>query len=334
MDLTAHTEHTELGKSGVRVSKVGLGTWAIGGWMWGGPDDAQAIRTIHTAIDQGVTLIDTAPVYGFGHSEEVVGKAIAQHGNRDKIVLASKVGLEWDSKGGVQRNATPQRIVSEIEDSLRRLQTSYIDLYQVHWPDPLVPFASTGEALAKLKQAGKIRAIGVSNYSVSQMDEFARAAVIDVAQLPYNLFERQIEADTLPHARTHAATVLAYGAICRGLLSGKMSAGSRFNGDDLRKKDPKFQQPRFADYLEAVDELAKLAETRYQTSSLVLALRWVLDQGCVALWGARRPDQLEPLSRVWGWSLSPDTQAEVTKILRRCIPDPVGPEFMAPPARS
>src|SRR5271167_3396563 len=159
------------------ISRVGLGTWAIGGWMWGGSDEAESIKTIQHAVDIGINLIDTAPVYGFGHSEEIVGKALADGGRRDKAVLATKVALEWVD-GNVYRNSTPERIREEIEDSLRRLRTDRVDLYQVHWPDPLVPIQETAEVLSGLLNEGKIRAIGVSNYSPAQMAEFGQIAPI------------------------------------------------------------------------------------------------------------------------------------------------------------
>ena len=160
----------EIGSSGIQASAIGLGTWAIGGWMWGGTDEAESIRTIQNAPDHGVTLIDTAPVYGFGASEELVGKAVKQGGMRDRVVLATKCALEWDAKERVARNASRKRIVKEAEDSLRRLQTDVIDLLQVHWPDPQVDVRETAEAMAELREAGKIRAIGVSNYCKRAMD--------------------------------------------------------------------------------------------------------------------------------------------------------------------
>lgn len=331
--LEGNMEFTTLGKSGVRTSKIGLGAWAIGGWMWGGKDDAQSIRTIHTALDQGITLIDTAPVYGFGHSEEVVGQAIAQKGTRDRIVLATKCALEWNAEHKVSRNAAPAGIEKEVEASLRRLKTSYIDLYQVHWPDPQTPFEDTGAALDKLKKAGKIRAVGVSNYNVAQMDAFAKSAVIDVAQLPYNLFERQIEAAELPYAHKHGITVLSYGAICRALLSGKFNSNSGFSGDDLRQRDPKFKQPRFDMYLHAVDALGSLAKTRYGKNVIALALRWVIDEGTVALWGGRYPAQLDPVKDVLGWTLDDAGRQAVRDVLKSTLHDEVGPEFMAPPLK-
>jgi aryl-alcohol dehydrogenase-like predicted oxidoreductase len=318
--------------SGMTSSRIGLGTWSIGGWMWGGSDDAEAIKTIRTALDLGITLIDTAPVYGFGKSEELVGRAIAEHGRRDRVLIATKAGLGWHA-GAVYRDASAERIRVEIEDSLRRLRTSYLDIYQVHWPDPRVPVEETAAALRPLFERGTIRAIGVSNFSPEQMESFRTVAPLHVVQPPYNLFERAIERDVLPYAEAHGLTVLAYGALCRGLLSGRMRRGTRFAGDDLRQVDPKFQPRRYEQYLDAVAALDRLAHERYRKNVLALAVRWILDHGpTIALWGARRPDQLSPIGDVFGWSLDEDTRATIDRILAETITDPVGPEFMAPPA--
>jgi aryl-alcohol dehydrogenase-like predicted oxidoreductase len=313
------------------VSRVGLGTWAIGGWMWGGTDDARSIATIRTAIDSGINLIDTAPVYGFGHSEEVVGNALK--GVRERAVIATKAGLDWPH-GVVRRNSTAARIRTEVEESLRRLRTDRIDLYQVHWPDPLVPYEETAEQLERLQREGKILAIGVSNYSPSEMASFSRKAELATVQPPYNLFERAIEKEVLPYARRHGVTVLAYGALCRGLLSGRMNVDTAFPGDDLRKSDPKFKQPRFRQYLAAVDALDSFARERHGKSVLALAIRWILDQGpTVALWGARRPDQLAGVDAAFGWKLGDGDLRDIDALLARHITDPVGPEFMAPSIR-
>jgi aryl-alcohol dehydrogenase-like predicted oxidoreductase len=314
------------------MPRVGLGTWAIGGWMWGGTDEAESIRTIHAALDLGITLIDTAPVYGFGRSEEIVGKALADGGRRNRAVIATKVGLDWRD-GKPYRDGSKARLMREIDDSLRRLRTDVIDVYQIHWPDPMVPIDDTAEVMAMLYRAGKINAIGVSNFSPAEMDVFRTAAPLHTVQPPYNLFERAIEKDVLPYCLSNGITTLAYGSLCRGLLSGRMSAETRFDGDDLRRHDPKFQAPRFAQYLQAVEALDRLARERFGKRVIHLALRWVLDQpgSGVALWGARRPDQLTPVRDVMGWRIDDDTMREIDAILERTITSPVGPEFMAPP---
>jgi aryl-alcohol dehydrogenase-like predicted oxidoreductase len=318
----------------LQFSRIGLGTWAMGGWMWGGTDEQESIRTIRSAVDRGITLIDTAPVYGFGRSEEIVGKALASGGLRQRVVIATKVGLDWGN-GEPFRNATRSRIFTEVEYSLKRLRTDVIDIYQVHWPDPLTPISETADAMATLFKQGKIRAIGVSNFSPKQMSEFALAAPIHTAQPPYNLFEREIEKDVLPYCDSDGIAVFAYGAICRGLLSGRMSPDTKFDGDDLRRTDPKFQSPRFAQYLEAVRLLDEFAQKNYGKRVIHLALRWVLDQPGVtaALWGARHPSQLDPVDGVMGWRLDGNALREIDRIIRDTIKDPVGPEFMAPPAR-
>jgi aryl-alcohol dehydrogenase-like predicted oxidoreductase len=284
-------------------------------------------------LDHGINVIDTAPAYGFGRSEEIVGKAIAEGRLRDKVVIATKVGLEWKD-GRVFRNACRRRIMREVEDSLRRLRTDYIDIYQVHWPDPLVEIEETAAAMQMLFKQGKIRAIGVSNFSVEQMRRFRDVAPLHVLQSPYNLFERGIEADLLPYCRKNNIATFGYGALCRGLLSGRMRSDTAFAGDDLRRNDPKFVQPRFAQYLSAVQRLDRLAQERFGKHVIQLAVRWMLDQGITtALWGARHSDQLQPVDEVTGWRLGPPTKAEIDRILRETITDPVGPEFMAPPAR-
>ena len=326
-------EQIGIGTSNLTTSRIGLGTWAIGGWMWGGTDEAQSIATIQAAVERGVTLIDTAPVYGFGRSEEIVGKALAEGGLREKVQIATKVGLAWKD-GAVYRDSRPGRIRTDVEDSLRRLRTDVIDLYQVHWPDAETPIAETARALEDLRGEGKIRAIGVSDYSPAQMHAFRALATLDAVQSPYNLFEREIEADVMPYAKRSGLTILSYGALCRGLLSGRMSANTRFDGDDLRKVDPKFQGARFRQYLAAVDALAKLARERFGKSVLALALRWVLDQGpTIALWGARRPDQLDPIAEIDGWHIDEETKRAIDAILERCVKDPVSPAFMAPPLK-
>jgi aryl-alcohol dehydrogenase-like predicted oxidoreductase len=328
------SELIEIPATRLRVSRVALGTWAMGGWMWGGTDERESIATIRAALDRGFNLIDTAPVYGFGVSEEIVGKALDTAELREKAIISTKVGVEWRN-GTVYRNATPARIMQEIDDSLRRLRTDHIDIYHVHWPDPLVPIEETAEAMYTLYKNGKIGAIGVSNFSVAQMERFRKVAPLHVLQPPYNLFERDIEMEILPYCRAHNIVTLGYGALCRGLLSGRMRVDTAFEGDDLRQVDPKFQLPRYAQYLAAVQRLDQLAHDRFHRRVIHLAVRWMLDQGIsVALWGARHPDQLQAALGVAGWTLDADMRARIDRILSETITDPVGPEFMAPAQRS
>jgi aryl-alcohol dehydrogenase-like predicted oxidoreductase len=337
--MTQQTEAIEMERVNIPgtslvSSRVALGTWAMGGWMWGGTDEAESIRTIHEALDRGITLIDTAPVYGFGRSEEIVGKALSADGQRSRTLIATKVGLDWKD-GQPFRNASKARIVKEVEDSLRRLRTDVIDLYQVHWPDPKMPVEETAAAMADLYRSGKIRAIGVSNFTTAQMDAFRAVAPLHTAQPPYNLFERNIEHDVLPYCVEHNIVALAYGSLCRGMLSGRMTAETQFGGDDLRRRDPKFQMPRFQNYLGAVAALDRFAQENYGKRVIHLALRWVLDRAdtTIALWGARHPDQLAPIDEVMDWRIDSPAMAAIDGILVRAIPDPVGPEFMAPPDR-
>lgn len=312
------------------ISRIGLGTWAIGGWMWGGTEENEAVKTIHKALDKGINLIDTAPAYGDGRSEEIVGRAVREYGGREKIVIATKAGLEFNN--GVKRNSSPERIRKEVENSLRRLETEYIDIYQIHWPDPSTPIEKTAETMSRLFEEGKIKAIGVSNFSAEQMDLFRKASPLHTNQPPYNLFEREIESSVLPYCINNSIEVLAYGSICRGLLSGKMKKDSEFKGDDLRNTDPKFQPPRYERYLKAVAQLDEFARARYNKSVMALSVRWILDMNVsFALWGARKPEQLDGLDELWGWNIDKEGKEEINRIINENIPDPVGPKFMAPP---
>src|ERR1700694_3452590 len=328
-------EYIKIDGTNLVSSRIALGTWAIGGWMWGGTNEKDSIRTIHAALDQGINLIDTAPIYGYGRSEEIVGEALHQDDRRQSVILATKVGIDW-TNSKIERNSTRQRILQELEDSLRRLQTDYIDIYQVHWTDSSVPIEETAATLGQLYEQGKIRAIGVSNHSPEQMARFEAVAPLHTIQPPYNLFEREIESDVLPYALEHGITTLTYGALCRGLLSGAMRTDRQFAKDDMRKiTDPKFQTAHFAEYLNAVSKLDAFARENYGKRVIHLAVRWLLDQPGVgvALWGARCPEQLAPIREVIGWSLGKSDFAAIDAILGENIRNPVGPEFMAPPAR-
>ena len=303
--------------------------------MWGGTDEPQAIATIHAALDKGVNLIDTAPVYGFGVSEKIVGKALAQKKCRHRVFISTKTGLDWKD-GQVFRNCSPDFIKRNFADSLKNLQTDHVDILFVHWPDPLEPFAETAGVLHQFLKAGQIRAVGVSNYSPEQIQAFQRGGgPVHLVQPPYNLFERQIEVDLMPFSKKHHLALMTYGALCRGLLSGQVTAAREYQGDDLRKIDPKFKEPRLGQYLAAVQLLDQFAWQRFDRRVLHLGVRWVLDQGAeIALWGGRRPEQMEPLPEIFGWRLDQPALHAIDQILQETIKEPVGPEFMAPPART
>ena len=222
-----------------------------------------------------------------------------------------------------------------MEKSLKRLQTDYVDILFVHWPDPFESFEETARILSGFLDAGTIRAVGVSNYSSEQIHQFSQGGPVHICQPPYNLFERQVEADLMSFCHDNRISLMTYGALCRGLLSGKMTPARQFKGDDLRKIDPKFQPPRFQQYLTAVDRLEQLARERFDKTVLSLAVRWILDHGAdIAIWGGRNPEQMEPVTDVMGWHLDDEAMQEIDGILRDVIKDPVGPEFMAPPDRS
>ncbi len=306
----------------------------MGGLEWGAVPDDEAIATCLGALERGINLIDTAPIYGRGHSEEIIARAIREHGRREDFYIATKAGLDWNERG-VFANLTPARLRQEMEDSLRRLGTDYVDLYQVHWPDTLIPVAEVAAVLNEFLRAGKTRALGVSNFSGAQMEEFRSAAPLASNQPPYNLFERAIDSDSLPWCAANGVAVLTYSSLCRSLLGGRVHRGMSFDANDIRSVDPKFQEPRFGQYMTAVERLASFAREHYGKSVLELAARWVLDRPgvSVALWGAKRPGQLDAVAGVMGWTLDAGAMAEIDRIVADSVTDPVGPEYLTPQVR-
>ncbi|TIN10076.1 aldo/keto reductase [Mesorhizobium sp.] len=289
-----------IGKSGVVASAVGLGTWAIGGWMWGGTDEAESIAAIQASFDAGVSLIDTAPAYGLGRSEEIVGKAIKDR--RDRAVIASKCGLNWHSKKGnhffdqdgtpVNRYLGADGIAYEVEQSLRRLGTDYIDLYITHWQDPTTPIAETMEALERLKSAGKIRAIGASNLNPAELQQYVAAGQLDAIQERYSMLDREIEQTLLPIARQHQVAALSYSSLALGLLSGAIDPAREFSGDDQRKDNPRFSQANRRKVAALKHALAPVAEV-HQASMAQIVIAWTLAQPGItfALCGGRNATQ-------------------------------------------
>jgi len=247
-----------LGSSGFEISTIGLGTWAIGGHMWGGQDDALSVGAIHAAIDHGINWIDTAPIYGSGHSEEVVGKAVRELPASRRPLLFTKFGLGIDS-ASPNRSASAAEVQDECDASLRRLGVDHIDLYQLHWPAPQ-PIAETAAACAALMKAGKIRAIGVSNFSVAQLDEWrATGVALHSDQPPYSILRPAVRFDVLPWCAAHGVGAISYSPLFRGLLFGTWTKDKTFPADDGRSTHKDYAGARFQRHLQAVDEIRALA---------------------------------------------------------------------------
>jgi aryl-alcohol dehydrogenase-like predicted oxidoreductase len=309
-------EYRQLGSSELQVSTVGLGCWAIGGWWWGGTDVDRSVAAIRHAVDIGINFIDTAPAYGWGLAEEILGKAL-EGGRREKAVVATKCGLVWDRECGefyfeseghkVYRCLRKEGIFREIESSLRRLRTDYIDIYQCHWPDPTTPLTETMEALAALYEQGKIRAIGVSNFTLEMHRECQRLGPLHSSQPRYNMLDRRIERDVLPFCRDNNIAVLAYSPLEQGILTGKVTLDRAFDHGDYRQGQPWFQERNLRRVLEALDDVRLIGES-YGKTLAQLAIAWLLAQPGVtsAIVGARSPEQVDENARGAGWSLDPE----------------------------
>ena len=301
-----------IGQSGIEASVVAIGAWAIGGdSQWGPSDDSESIRTIHRARELGVTLLDTAPAYGLGHSEEVVGKALL--GRRGDYVLSTKCGLRWDIKEGalmmerdgvrIVRNTRPQRLAEELEMSLRRLKTDYLDIYIVHWqelPEFPCPIAETMDFLLRLKAQGKIRAIGASNLSPAQFLEYTKAGQLDLIQEKYSLLDRAAESTLFGLCQTHGVTFQAYSPLERGTLTGKITVDSKVEMTTAKSKI-KWFQPEFLPKIAALGEKWAPLCKKYQCTMTQLVIGWTTAQGngsnVNALCGARKLDQIEENAR-------------------------------------
>lgn len=313
-----------LGSSGIEASVIGLGTWAMGGWMWGGTDEKASIMAIQASLDAGVNLIDSAPAYGLGMSEVLVGKAIRRR--RDKVVLSTKCGLVWHTTQGkhffneadkpVHRYLGGESIRYELEESLRRLQTDYVDLYQTHWQDPTTPVFETMTTLLDLKKEGKIRAIGVSNATLDDLNAYLRVGVVDCIQEQYNMLHRDIEETLLPTCIANGISTLSYSSLALGLLSGKIGPDRTFQGDDLRKNDPRFSlenRLKMVPFFEGLDATA----TRYGVSIAQLVIAWTVARKGItyALCGARNAGQALENARAGDVTLKAGDVARVDELM-------------------
>jgi len=300
-------EYITLGRSSVKVTRLTFGAWAIGGWMWGGADKKDALKAIHKSLDLGVTSIDTAPVYGFGLSEEIVGEAIK--GVRKDVQILTKYGMIWDKKIGkfyfsstdnegkpvsIYRYSGKESVINECEKSLKRLRTDYIDLLQIHWSDPTTPIKETMEAMEILLKEGKIRAAGVCNYNLEDMKTAADFIQLASNQVPYSMLRRDIEKDIVPWCIKNNVSILPYSPLQRGILTGKFKKGHHFNAGDTRPDTPYYKDSNIEKTIDLLEKLKPLAHDKNATLSQ-LVLRWTMQMPGITtvLAGARNPAQIE-----------------------------------------
>lgn len=309
-------EKRRLGNSDLMITPIGFGAWALGGggweYAWGPQDDEESIKTIHRALDLGINWIDTAAVYGLGHSEEVVARAVK--GLAEKPYIFTKCELRWDDKGMVYGNLKRESILQEVEDSLRRLQVEVIDLYQIHWPDPDEDIEEGWSTLVDIQKAGKVRYIGVSNFDVPQLKRAQAIAPVTSLQPPYSLIKRQVEDEILPYCLEQNIGVIVYSPMQSGLLTGKMSRErvAAFPADDWRRGDEEFQEPRLSRNLRLADLLVEIAAAQGRTAAEA-AVAWTLHNPAVtgAIVGARRPDQVDGFIGAADFRL---TEADLSRI--------------------
>ncbi|MEA2614882.1 MAG: hypothetical protein QOE72_665 [Chloroflexota bacterium] len=308
-----------LGRSDLMVSRVAFGTWQLGG-DWGTTDESAAIAAIRRAADRGVTLFDTAQGYGFGASERLLARALEGR-PRDQVVVATKGGLR-PAGDGIVRDSSPEWIRKGVEESLGALDTEYVDLYQVHWPDPKIPFEETAGALAELVAEGKVRHVGVSNFSPEEMDAFSATLPVETLQPPYHLFRRDIEREILPYTTEHDIGVLAYGPLAHGLLSGRLNAGHRFTPDDWRGRSTVFRGEPYRRNLEVVAALEQLAHDELGVGVSRLAVAWTLANPAVhvAIVGTRSPDHVDDAVAAADLELDDELLSRIDDIMRDAVP--------------
>ncbi|TAM81708.1 MAG: aldo/keto reductase [Acidobacteria bacterium] len=317
-------EFRPLGESGIEASVVGLGAWAIGGWMWGGTDERKSVEAIQASIDAGINFIDTAPAYGMGLSETIVGKAIGDR--RQQVVVATKCGIVWHTDKGtpfisqngrtMHRYLGPESIRYEVEQSLKRLNTGHIDLYQTHWQDQTTPIEETMATLLDLKREGKIRAIGVSNATVEQIEKYRRLGPVDSGQEKYSMLDRGIETGYLPYALKNNIAVLAYSPLAYGLLTGKVAPGRQFPADDIRHNNPRFSEESRKQVLAMLERMRPIAE-RHDLTLAQLVIAWTVVQPGLthALVGARNAQQARENAAAGNVTLSREELENLNQIV-------------------
>jgi aryl-alcohol dehydrogenase-like predicted oxidoreductase len=311
----------QLGNSDLEITPIGYGAWAIGGgnweFAWGSSDDDDSVRSIERALDLGINWIDTAAIYGLGHSEELVGKALKNVSQKPYVF--TKCSMRWHQDRSIYRSLKRDSLREELENSLRRLQVDVIDLYQIHWPNPEAEIEEGWETLAKFKEEGKVRYIGVSNFNVEQMKRAEKIAPITSLQPPYSLLNRSIEAEILPYAEKQNIGVINYSPMASGLLTGKMTAEriASLPADDWRKRAAQYQEPKLSRNLKLVELLRQIGE-KHGVEPGVVAIAWTLRQPAVtaAIVGARRPDQIEGTIAAATFRLSAEELAQIDEFNR------------------
>lgn len=298
-------EYKDLGRTGLQISRLGFGCWLMGGSRWGKVNDADSIRAVERSLDLGINFFDTADVYGFGHSEKVLSKAL---GNRKKdVIIATKFGVRWDNQGRTMIDCSPKHIKEALEGSLRRLKIDCIPLYQIHWPDPYTPLSDTIAELIKYQSSGEILHIGCSNFNFDLLNTVQKLTRIESDQVPYNLVERRIEVDLIPFCIENDISIVVYQPLLHGLLSGKYNEKSVFSEDDFRSADINFQGERYQKNLSIVKVLSKLANKNRKDRANI-AIRWLLDNTkitCVVT-GIRNQTQVQANVESLHWKLSPE----------------------------
>jgi aryl-alcohol dehydrogenase-like predicted oxidoreductase len=331
----------KLGDSGIDASVIAFGAWAIGGWMWGGADEKDAIDAIHAALDNGINLIDTAPIYGFGHSEKVVGKAL-KGGWRDRAVIASKCGLVWEGSEGSHEFDSSEAIIDgdprskyhvyrflgaksvrrEVENSLKRLGVEVIDVMQTHWQDSTTPISETAGELLKLKKEGKIRAIGCSNATPGQMDEYRAAAPLDVDQEKYSMLDRAPEKTNLPYCARNNVAFFAYSPLAQGLLAGAIGPDRKFADSDQRARDARYGVANRKRILAFLEDIKPVADKRRLTYGQLVAAWTVAQPGCShALLGARNARQAAENAKAGFVELDGEDLAAIAEAMDKHLAD-------------
>ncbi|MBX6762543.1 MAG: aldo/keto reductase [Rubrobacteraceae bacterium] len=317
-------EKRAFGRTGMQITPIGFGSWAIGGsgWAaaWGPQDDGEAIGAIRRAVELGINWIDTAAVYGLGHSEELVARALKDIPESERPYVFTKCERRWDERGNVYGSLKKDSIKRECEDSLRRLGVDAIDLYQIHWPEPEEDIEEGWEAMAELKEEGKVLHIGVSNFDVSQMERCQKIAPIETLQPPYSIIRRGIEDEILPYCRDHGIGVIVYSPMASGLLSGRMTRERVENmpDDDWRKRAPDFNEPRLSRNLALVELLREIGADHGGYSPAEVAIAWTLRHPAVtaAIVGGRRPEQVDGVVGAADLTLTDEDLSRIESFLK------------------